>query len=247
MSKDDTSNDRAGKPPRLLGWRSLLFALVCGLGLAVLSVPVSAEANPPPFGPLSERGWSPQTIFLDEPYAMWITSARGLGGRAWNTLASRTDSPFMDELVLRGVRRDTARRDPRPARARGLLFEDGGLTRYVEHGFPLPAAFGRSGMSSQLPPIHPSEGWATWTILGRALNTPTKPLWWGLAGNTIFYATPILLLLTATRLRQRARRRRKDRCVACNYDLSGTLGPCPECGCVDLHRVGRARAGVGGP
>lgn len=62
---------------------------------------------------------------------------------------------------------------------------------------------------------------------GRAL--PTKPLWLGLAANTIILGgVPLMVYLSIVWLRER-RRSKRGRCERCGYDLAG-LVDCPECG-----------------
>jgi hypothetical protein len=60
---------------------------------------------------------------------------------------------------------------------------------------------------------------------------PYLPYWPGLLTNTLFYALLFAALHQLTAYARRARRRRRNRCAACGYDLSGLdATPCPECG-----------------
>jgi hypothetical protein len=76
-------------------------------------------------------------------------------------------------------------------------------------------------------------------LLGGRVNLstdlPIRPLWPGLAWNTLIFATAWLLLglttLFAARRLRRLHRTRHNRCPACAYSLTGvTTNRCPECG-----------------
>jgi hypothetical protein len=70
-----------------------------------------------------------------------------------------------------------------------------------------------------------------------ALSLPLRPLWGGLALNTLFYASLFALPLIVWPLARRRRRIRKGRCPACGYDLAATAEPvCPECGATRATR-----------
>lgn len=61
---------------------------------------------------------------------------------------------------------------------------------------------------------------------------PTRPLAWGLAVNTVVYASALFLMTSVLRPLVRLLRRRRNCCPACNYDRRGLAidAPCPECG-----------------
>lgn len=62
---------------------------------------------------------------------------------------------------------------------------------------------------------------------------PLRPLWPGLAINTIFYGAAIWMVWAGAGALRRGVRRRRGRCVRCNYDLRGRASGavvCPECG-----------------
>ena len=63
---------------------------------------------------------------------------------------------------------------------------------------------------------------------------PTRPLMWGLAANTIVYASALLMVTTICGPVVRSFRRRRNHCPACNYDRRGlaTGATCPECGTI---------------
>lgn len=58
---------------------------------------------------------------------------------------------------------------------------------------------------------------------------PIDPILLGLLYNTLIYAAALVIPLSFFPVR-RWRRRRRGRCVRCNYDLRGIDGACPECG-----------------
>jgi hypothetical protein len=77
------------------------------------------------------------------------------------------------------------------------------------------------------------------TLLGGRINLstdlPIRPLWPGLAWNTLIFATAWFFLgwstLFAARRLRRLHRSHHNRCPACGYSLAGvTADICPECG-----------------
>ncbi|QKK09756.1 MAG: hypothetical protein HND58_17360 [Planctomycetota bacterium] len=62
------------------------------------------------------------------------------------------------------------------------------------------------------------------------LVLPVRPLPFGFLANTIFYALLFVGLHQFVGWGRRVRRRRRGRCAACGYDLTGLDGACPECG-----------------
>ena len=76
-------------------------------------------------------------------------------------------------------------------------------------------------------------------ILGRrrwpSVRLPLRPLWPGLAWNTLIFAAAWFFLgwstLFAARRLRRLHRTHHNRCPACGYSLAGvTTNRCPECG-----------------
>ncbi len=64
-----------------------------------------------------------------------------------------------------------------------------------------------------------------------AILLPYLPYWPGLLADTLFYALLFAALHQLTAYARRTRRRRRNRCTACGYDLQGLNSPtCPECG-----------------
>jgi hypothetical protein len=77
-----------------------------------------------------------------------------------------------------------------------------------------------------------------WPLTGGSVEVAGLPRWvlplrvrpWAFAGNAIFFGSLVCLcasLASAARIRYRIQR---FRCPACNYDMSGNTGICPECG-----------------
>lgn len=138
-----------------------------------------------------------------------------------------------------------AKDDPRPAMAR---VPDPGYEsnpRYFRAGWPFFAAEGReiygfpTGTSAGR--THEVIGLTTVRIYGRYVEVPLRPIWPGVLGNTLFYAVPAALVLSALRVvvlgirralrSARARRRaRRGRCIGCGYELGEGVTVCPECG-----------------
>jgi len=58
-----------------------------------------------------------------------------------------------------------------------------------------------------------------------------RPSWPGFVANTAIYAVLWWMPLFLHGIMRRRIRARRDRCLACNYDLRATIDPrCPECG-----------------
>jgi hypothetical protein len=64
------------------------------------------------------------------------------------------------------------------------------------------------------------------------LALPLRPIWSGLAANTVLYAALWWLLLFIPGIARIRLRARRGACTACGYDLRATSpgSPCPECG-----------------
>jgi hypothetical protein len=86
----------------------------------------------------------------------------------------------------------------------------GALHEWAGHAGPVPRSIARTRLTPYL--------------------LPARPLWPGLAADTLIWAALIWLALLAMTARRRLRRRR-GRCVRCGYDLRGAAhDQCPECG-----------------
>ncbi len=68
---------------------------------------------------------------------------------------------------------------------------------------------------------------------------PSRVYWPGMIGNALVFSSCSLLvslLRNGARTRRMRRRITRGRCVHCNYDLTGNLETCPECGTPTLPR-----------
>ena len=237
-------------PPRILGWRSLLVALALGLGLSALGIlaGVGAWARAGGYGPVGPQGGWPRAgrVRVEEytfrhatPDRTWVYSVRAEGVWGHKEWFARHPGNYAMATTVGASPSPAALgpppREP-PARLTRAVRNAPETVVVISAGWPWHAAWGMVASDGVPGGVVERRGLIIVSIGAGGVAIPFLPLWPGLLGNTIFYATPILLLLTATRLHRRARRRRKNRCVACNYDLSGIAGPCPECGCVDLGR-----------
>lgn len=59
---------------------------------------------------------------------------------------------------------------------------------------------------------------------------PFRPVWPGLLGDTLLFAAVFGTFHQLAAAARSSRRRRRSQCPACAYDLTGIIGPCPECG-----------------
>ena len=86
-----------------------------------------------------------------------------------------------------------------------------------------------------LPPFNPPR--ANWRT-GWERGLPVRPIWLGVAANTLFYAAILWLLICGPFLLRRFLRRRRGLCLACAYPM-GEAAVCSECG---KPLLGRAEA-----
>ena len=107
----------------------------------------------------------------------------------------------------------------------------------VASGWPWLAASGQDRWLQQpnMPSTHVSV--ARFELGAQQFRIPLVPLWSGFVANALVYLPFVLAGLALLARHNRSRRRSKNRCIACNYDLSGARGPCPECGTLDPARA----------
>ncbi len=122
---------------------------------------------------------------------------------------------------------------------------DGSRTWAVEvsrFGLPLPAlqtshffedAHGSTGPAPQQHWFSGGielDGWVADLGSSTGVNyLPLMPVWWGLAADSVFFATVMLLSSRGLSALAAKRRRRAGLCLRCRYPLLGR-SPCPECG-----------------
>jgi hypothetical protein len=84
--------------------------------------------------------------------------------------------------------------------------------------------------------VSPDGTVAVWRTTGVARHVvPTRPIWWGLAANTLLYGLMCYALLAigghSVRALWFAVKRPPGSCKECGYSLDGNVsGICPECG-----------------
>ncbi len=89
----------------------------------------------------------------------------------------------------------------------------------------MSAATASAGGGDLLPILFPAQAGPGRRIL------PFYPLWPGLLANVAMFSAMWLLVFRGVRVWRRVLRNRKGVCVACRYDLRGSVsGMCPECG-----------------
>jgi hypothetical protein len=68
-------------------------------------------------------------------------------------------------------------------------------------------------------------------FVSRSFGLPFRPIWTGLLGDTLAYATVWAAAAIGARAWRHTRRRRRGFCPACGYDLRYNIAAgCPECG-----------------
>lgn len=217
----------------IIGWRLLAGSLALGFVLAVLSIFVCAvspwstgiRARPPTPG--KQWHWF-------EPGCAILYTERTVAGLAISGYSMVPVPPGQEGMYARQfVSLERSDIDRRPPWAVAPFGGSNEVVLAVASGWPRLAASGQDRWLQQVgtPRTHLSQ--AKFEFGGQHYRLPLVPLWPGLAANTIFYAPFALGGLIVLSLARRSRRRRKSRCVACNYDLTSIAGPCPECGTLD--------------
>lgn len=212
------------RPPRLVGWRLVLVSAAAGIVLAIASVPVSALIAQHWLGFFGNR--TPTTTGfrsgVQEGHVTMHWQSPGMRAWVWHRVVpAETYWPIPDEIA----------RDPSPWWAAGFDAREEPQVQTMAAGWPLLAA--RHVTAYDDASIGPGQtrGEYNVRILGENRLIPTEPVCPGLLGNTVVYATAVLCVLVALLGLRRAHRRRRTRCIACAYDVSGGLAVCPECGC----------------
>ena len=113
-----------------------------------------------------------------------------------------------------------------------------GWAQVVEAGFPLRCFHGTRMSNEKVqrgngtwPPPSPIYRKAVAKSQMKDRIIPFLPRWPELVINSIFYALIIFALIQIVRFGRMARRRYRQQCPLCAYDLRGDLSSgCPECG-----------------
>jgi hypothetical protein len=96
---------------------------------------------------------------------------------------------------------------------------DGSYTRSIEGALSVPIVLATKG-----------------SPMVQSVMIPYRPIWTGLAINTILYAALFWVLLSIKRAYRHARRMHKGRCPMCSYELEYSfIDGCPECGWRKSH------------
>lgn len=115
-----------------------------------------------------------------------------------------------------------------PAIAEKTAISTGESMEVAWAGYPFDAAVGWSLSSSGA-----THGLSQWTLADPAaprLLLPWRPIWHGLFGNALVYASPLLLGTMAFGTVKLQRRVARGCCMACGYELGDGVIVCPECG-----------------
>lgn len=239
------------------------LALLIGLLLAILSVPAAAFASQR-WGAFSsgssmigdlhripdaggDGGTEDGVYFLTEhrqPAATTrtppstthtITTSDRRGVLMRLRASTRAASPYADQFLEGPSALEPHATDPRPAFLRSPPPAGYTTVEGVSAGWPWHAAYGLRFRGRGQPDL---QSGLIDLPLGRAGDVlPWRPLWGGLAGNALVYATLVLAAFAAFRLARSIRRRKRGQCPACGYPLDGDMERCPECGVPNEHRL----------
>src|SRR5690606_6816679 len=168
--------------------------------------------------PDATRSFRPDVINLPSYFGFIEVRSRG-----YVRTASIAMFPRSDEEIAESPRREDKEVPGIPGWIVVVSRDDpSSFTRTLGAGRPMVAL---TGVNEESPD---ARGWLR--IGERRL--PIRPYLPGFIVNTLGCAAPLWLLLNAAGFVRRWSRRRRNRCVACGYDLRG-LGEkatCPECG-----------------
>ncbi|MEQ9096198.1 MAG: hypothetical protein RIE32_08050 [Phycisphaerales bacterium] len=200
---------------RMLTWRMVLAALLVGVVLAVVSVPVAAviAANTRNSGP------GLMGFYLGADHVVLVYKFEHPASVRWLSNCYPPDDVF-----------DAKPGDPRPAFARTRYTASADRVECWRAGWPAIAAQGRIVTRYGEASAKHSQGLLAATLAGKDIAFPWRPIWPGLLANTLFYAALALTPMALLRWRRTRRRRARGLCVACGYALGERVSACPECG-----------------
>lgn len=213
---------------RILTWRMVVAALLVGVVLAVVSVPVAAYA-------LDHRASVDEDrvkgfYFRTDGHEVLVRRVAYFAATLWDT-SSRPAGPDMSLVHMQyGLRASQHPPDGQPVVSKTSLDRQHHNVRYIQIGWPFRAAYGTWEQRFSQPTTRRVVGIYEPTIRGRERTFPYLPLWPGLLANTLFYAALALTPMVLLRWRRTRRRRARGLCVACGYELGEGVSVCPECG-----------------
>lgn len=203
-------------------------ALLVGVVLAVVSVPVAAVA--------ARLHMNSQSSFPDAEwegdidhgdYVEQISRRSWLGMTVYGSFMVPKPLPAAWAASLSGW--IEPEEDPRPAFARMPFPRTEWMVDHSATGWPWRAAAGRMFNNPGVTPIQ-MESLIEVTFGSTFFRFPLRPYWPGLLANTLFYAVLALTLMVLLRWRRTRRRLARGLCVACGYELGEGVAVCPECG-----------------
>lgn len=214
------------RPPRVITTRLVVVALVVGVVLAVGSVPLADTAFEHAW-----PGWDDHAVdwwFEQGGDAAYVSQRTTWSGERW-----WVSSGPADDSAMRGLRRlngdaPVTQTDPRPRTLRWPLEPRRNQGHLVRVGWPLRSA-SRGRIEGGI--FRPPDQWGAPNakVFGSKFSLSTRPIWFGLLGNTLFYAVLVLAPIALWRWRTLRRRARRGLCVACGYELGEGVGACPAC------------------
>lgn len=217
----------AAPRPRILNLRLIVVAIALGVALAVVNVPVAAVVVHFEI----RNGWARsinEDLIVDD-HRVVTTLDRAACGTRWH----RTSVP------LNPGRRAFISYPQSPENARvfrtvpqNIWIDRDGHARGASLwlvGWPMRSAYGvrRTG-----PPLSSVQrvGMVEPVVFGRSWSLPWIPYPLGVLANSLFYALLALGVMALLRWMRVRRRRARDQCVACGYELGDGVDVCPECG-----------------
>jgi len=188
-------------------------------------------------------------------FALFLTNYHTVGAcrRAWNRtyfvegsffqpfysriLSSHEINDIADDRPLRGMRwgrAEAVRSAPEDFGDNGCEHATGWpvLTAWCEWSFAWEARPPEYVLEGGILVSRPTPGGLLTLDAAELRALPLRPIWIGLAANSIFYAAISCGLWQGTLAIRKTLRRARGQCVGCSYNLAGlpTSSPCPECG-----------------
>lgn len=218
----------ATRRPRIVTGRLIVVAVVAGVLLAVVSVPVAAGVSQRLVGSKRMDG---SAYFFDTGHLVLVRWYEYPAAAFWGSQSGPHDEaePLPRWPMLGRATRVES--DPRPGVATTPL--DGELQSAGHYlaGWPWRSAYCVERMEPGTPTARRVGRWDV-SAFGKDWYVPLLPNWPGLLANVVFYTALVLSPVALWRWRRLRRRAKRGRCLACGYELGGGVGTCPECGLV---------------